>query len=546
MSYRDVIVNALGNLWRMKLRSILTVSGIVIAIAAFVTMLSFGIGMQRNVSEQFEKLGLLSTMYVYPPRAEGVTDSIKIDAVLNEDAIRQFAMIPGVNLAYPLDEFDVTVSFGDSTIKSQARALPVAAASTRLFSDLEAGTVFSGDSTRQVLVSSRFVDMAGVKQPDSALGMQLVISSEVTSIDSALAYAVDGLGELIWTRVSSVWRDSLVSGDTLAELAKDAAGRSMSRFKDGMRRTGRIDSAFVYATAGLRELLQSRMAGAWRDTVGIREFAIDIARDVASRGMSQFINGLLNARRTLTDTLTVCGVIESDRGGGPRFPSIIIPAATATRLNSGDISDDPTTMMASLRSGELLGQSELYGGREYPRVTLDLDPQVAYEPIRDSIKSLGFRTFSFVEEFNEMRKFFRYFNLGLSMVGIIALITASLGIVNTMVMSILERKREIGVLKSLGADDSDIRRMFLIESGLIGTIGASVGIVFGWIITRIATAIAHSFMAKEGVPLFDLFAFPLWLIAGAVGFGLLVSLGAGLYPASRAARVDPVQALRQD
>jgi hypothetical protein len=320
----------------------------------------------------------------------------------------------------------------------------------------------------------------------------------------------------------------------------------MSRFRDGLSRSQRIDSALIYTADGLSELMRNRLPRAWRDSVGIREFAIEIARDVASRGMSQFIGGLLNARRTMMDTLTVCGVIESHGGGGPRFPSVIIPAATASRLNSGDISDDPSTMMASLRSGELLGRAELNGGREYPRVTLDLDPNAAYEPIRDSIKALGYRTFSFVDEFNEMRKFFRYFNLGLSMVGIIALITASLGIVNTMVMSILERKREIGVLKSLGADDSDIRRMFLIESGLIGTIGASVGIVFGWIITRVATAIAHSFMAKEGVPLFDLFSFPLWLIAGAIGFGLLVSLGAGLYPASRAARVDPVQALRND
>lgn len=546
MSYRDVIVNALGNLWRMKLRSTLTVSGIVIAIAAFVTMLSFGIGMQRNVSEQFETLGLLSTMYVYPPRAERVTDSAKTDAVLNEDATRRFAAIPGVNLAYPLDEFSVTVVFGDSTVKTEARALPQAAASTRLFSKLNAGTAFTGDSSRQVLVSTRFLDLAGVKPVDAAIGMPLVISSEVTSIDSALAYAVDGLGALIWRRVSGVWRDSLVSSDTLVDLAHDAATSAMSRFQDGLRRSQRIDSALIYTADGLSELVRSRLPRAWRDSIGVREFAIDIARDVASRGMTQFIDGLLNARRTVTDTLTVCGVIESHGGGGPRFPSVIIPAATASRLNSGDISDDPTTMMASLRSGELLGRAELTGGREYPRVTLDLDPNVAYEPIRDSIKALGYRTFSFVEEFNEMRKFFRYFNLGLSMVGIIALITASLGIVNTMVMSILERQREIGVLKSLGADDSDIRRMFLIESGLIGTIGASVGIVFGWIITRVATAIAHSFMAKEGVPLFELFSFPLWLIAGAISFGLLVSLGAGLYPASRAARVDPVQALRQD
>lgn len=546
MTLRDIISNAAGNLWRMKLRTVLTASGIVIAIAAFVTMLAFGVGMQRNVSEQFETLGLLSTMYVYPPRGEGVTDSVTLEAVLNDDATQHLATIPGVNLAYPLDEFDVTIQFGDSTIKTEARALPFAAASTRLFSNLNAGEVFSGDSARQALVSSHFLEMAGVRHHDSAIGMQLVISSQVTSIDSALVYAVDGLGSVLWNRVSSVWRDSLLVGDTVVTLSHDAASRVMNRFREGWNRTKRVDSAIVYAADGLFEMVQQRLPRAWRDSVGIREFAIGAARDVASRGMSQFISGLLNARRTIIDTLTVCGVVESDRGGGPRFPSIIIPAQTATRLNSGDISDDPTTMMASLRSGELLGRSDLTGGREYPRVTLDLDPNVSYEPIRDSIKSLGYRTFSFVDEFNEMRKFFRYFNLGLSMVGLIALLTASLGIVNTMVMSILERTREIGVLKSLGADDSDIRRMFLIESGLIGTIGASVGIVFGWAITRIATVIAHSYMEKEGVRLFELFSFPSWLVAGALAFGLLVSLAAGLYPAARASRIDPVEALRHD
>ena len=123
---------------------------------------------------------------------------------------------------------------------------------------------------------------------------------------------------------------------------------------------------------------------------------------------------------------------------------------------------------------------------------------------------------------------------------------ASLGIVNTMVMSILERTREIGILKSLGADDRDIRLLFLVESGVIGAIGATVGLLVGWVMTRVASAIAHAIMVKEGMGDVDLFAMPVWLIVTALSIGIVVSLAAGYLPAVRAARVDPVVALRHD
>jgi hypothetical protein len=307
-----------------------------------------------------------------------------------------------------------------------------------------------------------------------------------------------------------------------------------------------LDSALFRTLAGAQRQLVGRFSHPPRDSLWRREFWIGLAREMAAGAMSNFLDGLVNARKTVTDTLTVSGVID-DRGRGPsRTTDIIIPAETARRLNSGDFTDDPASLMAMLRSGELFGTQKAGSSREYPRVTVDLDPSAPYEPIRDSVKALGYRTFSYADEFKEIRRFFLYFNLGLSMVGTIALITASLGIVNTMVMSILERTREIGVLKSLGADDGDIRLMFLVESGLMGIIGAAIGIVFGYAITRLATAIAHSYMAKEGVPLFEIFSFPLWLVAGALAFGLIVSLAAGLYPSSRASRVDPVEALRHD
>ena len=132
------------------------------------------------------------------------------------------------------------------------------------------------------------------------------------------------------------------------------------------------------------------------------------------------------------------------------------------------------------------------------------------------------------------------------MIGLIALITASLGIVNTMVMSITERRREIGVLKSLGADELDIRWLFLVESGVIGVLGTTAGILCGWTITRIVSAIAQAYMRNQGIPPMDLFALPAWLISISLAVGIGVSVIAGFYPAARAARVDPVEALRND
>jgi ABC-type antimicrobial peptide transport system permease subunit len=199
-----------------------------------------------------------------------------------------------------------------------------------------------------------------------------------------------------------------------------------------------------------------------------------------------------------------------------------------------------------MRSGALFSQSEDGSGKTFPQVTISFDPKVYYKNIRDSVEAMGFRTFSFAAEFEQIQKMFLYLDLALGVIGLIALFTASLGIVNTMVMSITERRKEIGVLKSLGADERDIRWLFLVESGVIGMIGTVMGIFFGWVITRIVSAIAQGYMRREGIPEMDLFSLPPWLILIALGVGVGVSVLAGLYPAARAARVDPVEALRNE
>jgi putative ABC transport system permease protein len=167
-------------------------------------------------------------------------------------------------------------------------------------------------------------------------------------------------------------------------------------------------------------------------------------------------------------------------------------------------------------------------------------------PVREAVEEMGFGVLAVIDQLEEIKQTFLIMDALLGAVGTIALIVAALGIINTMVTSILERTREIGVMKAVGGSETDIRWIFFSEAATIGVIGGAFGLALGWAVTRIANAVANHYLRPQGVPEVDLFYMPVWLIAGALVFSVCVSLLAGLYPASRAARVDPVQALRHD
>jgi putative ABC transport system permease protein len=141
---------------------------------------------------------------------------------------------------------------------------------------------------------------------------------------------------------------------------------------------------------------------------------------------------------------------------------------------------------------------------------------------------------------------FAVFDLFLGIFGSLALVVASLGIVNTLVMAILERRREIGILKALGAADRDVRRLFFVEAGAMGLLGGICGVVIGWLIGHAINLGTNIYLARRDLPAISVTAVPWWMVAAAIGFSILVSLAAGMYPASRAARLDPVQALRYE
>jgi putative ABC transport system permease protein len=135
----------------------------------------------------------------------------------------------------------------------------------------------------------------------------------------------------------------------------------------------------------------------------------------------------------------------------------------------------------------------------------------------------------------------------LGSVGALALLVATLGVANTMMMAIYERTREIGVLKALGATSREVRRMFTADAVLLGMIGGFVGVIFGTLLGRLVDWAGHLYLESEGViGIGQMSIVPPWLAIGALVFAGFIGVLGGLYPAARAARLDPVVALKHE
>jgi putative ABC transport system permease protein len=182
----------------------------------------------------------------------------------------------------------------------------------------------------------------------------------------------------------------------------------------------------------------------------------------------------------------------------------------------------------------------------YSSISVRVKNPTQVQAVEDSIKKMGFTTFSLLDASQSLRTFFRVLDLFLLIFGSLALAVASIGIVNTLVMAILERRREIGIMKAIGASDGDVKKLFFAEAGAMGILGGVVGVALGWAIGRIINLGTNVYLRRESLTPDNFWSVPWWLVALAIGFSFLVSLVSGLYPAARAAKLDPVQALRYE
>lgn len=150
---------------------------------------------------------------------------------------------------------------------------------------------------------------------------------------------------------------------------------------------------------------------------------------------------------------------------------------------------------------------------------------------------------SFIEQQTQI---FNIISLVLGGIGGIALVVAAIGVVNTMVMAILERTREIGVMRAVGAKRATVSRLFTFEAALLGFWGGIFGVAAGYGLTRIANIFINKQLASNSVQASNIIGLPIWLILAVIGITTLIGMLAGLYPAHRAAKLNPVDALRYE
>jgi len=464
MIIRDQFHYALGNLAKTKLRTILTAAGVSIGIGAMTSMVSVGVGTQKNVMQAFNEENLLTSVTVRPP---GRSESTQPDTLplLNAESMERMRGLPGARDAYPVLTVPGLLQAGDTEQFLTLEGMPARMLTTQI----ELGKV--------QLLAGRIYD-------EGETG-SMVISTRAAS--RLLSEGVDP--------------DTLV-GETVSFLVARMPGGS----------TGADESEEIGALIEGIEL-PSILSGLPIEGL-LQRLPFDIVEPVR---LELEIIGVVDGAGTLTDFLGISLYVPVD---------VIEPLYGQTFRN-----------LESILTGEAAGEG-------YPLVQVLTDDVIAVKGVQESITEMGFRADSILDQMAEIRLAFLFLNSFLATIGGISLLVAAMMIINTLVMAVLERTREIGLLKAMGATDLDVMRLFLSEAGIIGLLGGVGGLLLGWLVAKATNMIANYQLTRLGEIEIDFVAFPLWLIFGGLAFGLIVSLLAGSYPARRAARVDPVVALR--
>ena len=477
MSFFDILRLSLRNLREAKLRSILTAMGVIVGVAVIVTMISFGLGLQRNTVSRFKALDLFNEITVFGrslttlattaqnqqnPGKNGNSGDRRGRASreesrrsLDEEAIRQISAIPGVAAVEPTVSFSTFLKSNGRTHVETMQGVLVPNLATR-FREFDAGQMISSPQANEIVVTQNFLKDFGYGSPADALGKTVdILSPPGTS------------------------------------------------------------------------------------TVGMNFFGIPIPEDE----QSDMTGSELGAK-----SFTIAGVLKESNSGG--FRGLAIPANVFVPLDTAKSwrSEHPDSLseiaMRLARESGTLGREESAG---YNAAVVRVEDPAALTEVRKRLTELGFNSFSIVDQMEQIRNFFLIMNSVLGVLGGISLLVASFGIANTMIMSILERTREIGIMKAIGAEDREIKLIFFVEAALIGFTGGIIGCLAAWGIDGIANRVVYRFVLKpQGGNYVDFFALPPYLWIGAILFAVLISIIAALYPAARAARIDPVRALRHD
>ncbi|HXS02349.1 MAG TPA: FtsX-like permease family protein [Pyrinomonadaceae bacterium] len=484
MSFLDILHLALRNLRQAKLRAILTTMGVIVGVAVIVTMMSFGLGLQSNMLARFKALDLFNEIQVFG---------------------RGLSNLAGLDRGRQRDEGE------------------------------------RGGRRRSDKTPTRILDDAGIKEIAGIKGVAYVepsvnFGSYVRANGKLLTQTVGGAN----IPNASTRFQTFAAGKMISSPAADEAVVSERFIKD-----------FGYAkpadAVGQTIELLAPPADNKKTEPEQEESPNFFGIPLDDPGLDES-SGSLEVKKFLIAGVLSTEIKEGAGQGGLRgmMPGagIYVPLQMAHQWNLQHRGPMSQVELALARASGNLAEGQTEG---YDRAVVRVEDPVQLTAVRQQITDLGFSSLSIVDEIDQIRTVFLIIDSVLGLLGGISLLVASFGIANTMIMSILERTREIGIMKAIGAEDREIKLIFFVEAAVIGVVGGILGVLIAWGIDGLANRLAYRFILKpQGASFIDFFSMPIYLSLGAILFALVVSILAALYPASRAARIDPVRALRHD
>lgn len=175
-----------------------------------------------------------------------------------------------------------------------------------------------------------------------------------------------------------------------------------------------------------------------------------------------------------------------------------------------------------------------------------VDNENAVTEVRHRIESLGYNTSSVQDTVNQVNSLFSSITFLLGIMGFVALAVASLGMFNTFTISLLERTREIGLMKAMGMKSNEVRDLFMTESLVMGLGGGLLGLLIGLVLSTTLNLVVSAYASGKGVNISRVSSAPIEFVVIILGLSLFVGLVTGLYPAARSKKISALDALRYE
>ena len=187
-----------------------------------------------------------------------------------------------------------------------------------------------------------------------------------------------------------------------------------------------------------------------------------------------------------------------------------------------------------------------YKIKNYLQVKIEAEKEEFIPDLRKKIEHMGYETTSVLDTISQINRFFRWGKIGLAIFGGVILLVAVLGMFNTLTVSLLEKTKEVGIMKALGMKRREVALLFLTEAGIMGLSGGILGVLFAFVAGKILEIFLNIFFVAPEKGFVEVTLIPIWLAFLMILLSFIVSLLTGIFPAKRAEKISPLEAIRYE